>query len=1204
VTSAGATAKGQVTTWHGSATSKTKSSVDEAGNRATQTGSEFANQGKSAVDASAGKVQSNISSTAGAVQGQSGGGGGANQAAQEGNAKVASKVSGETAGKVNSQGSQVVSGVKGQGGKIGSTFQQKGKEAATAIKSTLPGAISQIQQITSHANSAVQKGVSSGHSALGQVQSQASKSLSAQQGAATKQISSTVSSTKAALAKGAAMAHKAVSTQHAAATKGLHASAAKMRAMVKKAPILRDDAAGVSGEIKQDLKGMSSRGIVAGGKTAKLATNATGGAAKSAKGGIAQGASAASGSASQTASGASSGAGHVASSVGTQVQSTAHSATAAGDKTVSAYTGKVKSSVGKVKGKFSEGLNTTKGEMADHEAKVQGGTQQIPGQNSGKVSEGQAKVNAASQKEPEKPHGLWGHIVSAAKWVAEKLKAAFQFVAKLLTDPGFWVSLIVAVALTAFVIATFGSGLAVLVVAGAIIGAISAGAGQIVTNVVEGKKWNEGLGTAMLVGGITGMIPGAGKALGTVGSKIVGKFGGKIASSAIGKLGSKITSSALGKGVQALSRGVAKGAGKLAELGSKAGKTLPGKILTAPFRAAERLGTKAGTAVRSGAEKRFPGMFGSGATKAASAGEGKAASEAASAGEGKSASEAAEHANKVADDATTKAAKVEEPPNLQERIDNVTGVKKGPEYERAQQQLKDFYENQAKEASQTAKDVSTYRTDPTGVDQYGNKLPDYGIPGRFEAREFAYEGQNLTEVTMKVHLRAKPGVSADDLAKVQRDAWEGVDRYYNAPGHTLPNGNKLHVNVEFTDDPALAHVNVDIHPGGKAPTDRANQVNWYVDSEPTTHAHELGHSMGLLDEYTDPTALNRLDEFGPGYHDDGGLMTNYWTLDPKTGKVVPNPNTHVPPRNLNQIGQDIDNAAGPAHTGTPKPGGGTPAPAAHPNAPKASDWPEVQAKHPAVSGTHKDMLKELEVDPQLADRLLSAGVKADDVVLRGIENPELLEVMDGLTKHKIQGSVANKVAQNAGKLDGEFPGLLRNVKELATNPNMRNPQALNGLLDDIAKGKAGAVNEIDRAVQRLNQGHDIQLGAQNRIGGDVVDYTDQEVMQMKDVSSAQTDAVGRNMEDAANQLAGKGSKGQRIPGEKDTEVPPTREDGTPFTRTIDVTLRNPENPLYNADREQVEQFVREEMAEIGEKESVDRVVITTGKGVFVFEGPW
>ena len=64
-----------------------------------------------------------------------------------------------------------------------------------------------------------------------------------------------------------------------------------------------------------------------------------------------------------------------------------------------------------------------------------------------------------------------------------------------------------------------------LVIAGAVIGAISAGAGQVVTNLASGKKWNEGLGTAMLIGGVTGLIPGAGKALGTVGSKVAGKFG-------------------------------------------------------------------------------------------------------------------------------------------------------------------------------------------------------------------------------------------------------------------------------------------------------------------------------------------------------------------------------------------------------------------------------------------------------------------------------------------------------------------------------------------------------------------------------------------------------------------------------------------------------------------------------------------------------
>ena len=65
--------------------------------------------------------------------------------------------------------------------------------------------------------------------------------------------------------------------------KGLKTSAAKMRALVNKAPVMREDADGVSGDVKGQLKDMSARGIVAGGKTAKLAANATGGAAKQAK---------------------------------------------------------------------------------------------------------------------------------------------------------------------------------------------------------------------------------------------------------------------------------------------------------------------------------------------------------------------------------------------------------------------------------------------------------------------------------------------------------------------------------------------------------------------------------------------------------------------------------------------------------------------------------------------------------------------------------------------------------------------------------------------------------------------------------------------------------------------------------------------------------------------------------------------------------
>ena len=208
----------------------------------------------------------------------------------------------------------------------------------------------------------------------------------------------------------------------------------------------------------------------------------------------------------------------------------------------------------------------------------------------------------------------------------------------------------------------------------------------------------------------------------------------------------------------------------------------------------------------------------------------------------------------------------------------------------------------------------------------GNPLGPYGIPGRFEARRVVSEsGEDLTEITMRVHLKPQSGVSADDLARVQKDAFDSVDHYYNS-GHTLPNGSRMQVKVEFTDDAAASHLVVDLHPGSGG----ANQFKWYVDSSPTTHAHELGHGLGLKDEYFDPTAVNRgATSQTPGLHTDDSLMGDFWqrppgggsaVVDPATGIPIARPGTSLKDRHLIQIGDDIDNAA----AAKPKPGhGGT-----------------------------------------------------------------------------------------------------------------------------------------------------------------------------------------------------------------------------------------------------------------------------------------
>ncbi|MDA0179050.1 hypothetical protein OJ997_01990, partial [Solirubrobacter phytolaccae] len=1202
VTAAGATAKGEVTTWKGAASTKTKSAVDEASNAATQTGSEMATQGKSAVTASSQKVKGTIDSTAGSVQGQSGGGGGANEAAAEGNAKVASKVSGETSGKVKSQGGQVVSGVQSQGGKIGSAMQAKGKEAATAIKSTLPGAMSNLTTIASQANSAVAKGVSSGQSALGQVGSQTNASLAAQQGAATQQIASTVAQTKAGLTKGAATANQAVGAQHSAALKGLKTSAAKIRKLINRAPIMREDAAGVAGEVKGQLKEMSARGIVAGGKTAKMATTATGGVAKQAKTGLASGAAGAAGSAAQTATGASTGANSLAANVGTQVQSTAKSATAAGDKTVTDYTGKVKSSKEKVKGKLSDGLNKTKTEMSAHEAKVQGGTAKIPGDNAGKVSEGQAKVNAAATKEPKKPGGLWGKIVSAAKWVAEKLKAAFEFVAKMLTDPGFWVSLIVAIALTAFVIATFGSGLAVLVVAGAVIGAISAGAGQVVTNLASGKKWNEGLGTAMLIGGVTGLIPGLGKGLGAIGSKVAGKFGTSVANSAVGRMGSKIASSALGKGVQALGRGLKNVGGKLATLGSKAGKTVPGKIVAAPFKAAEKLGTKLGNATRGALEKKFPNIVKPKAPTTKPSTGGATREEPAG-----SKVEVTDDADAVARDAAKKADEIQEPTPLQERIDRATGVDKGPDYQKAQDDLRDFYANQQRESLASGTNVKRTYTDQM-ADAKGRPMtnPDgspYGYVGEqnFDVYRHTYDNGNLTTVNMRVKLDAQPGVGPDDLARVRADAYKGIDEYYNS-GKVLPDGDRLHVNVEFVDDASKATIRVNTHPGGGA----ADQGNWYVNSNPTTHAHELGHGLGFGDEYYTKAAYNRGGGNMSNVHTDDSLMGDFWKRnpdgspipDPKTGSYVHNPGTELKDRHLTQLQDDINKAraakGGSSGSSSSSPTPGPRAEAPRTNGPKS--WDELDDASRSVLGEA--------ADPAVVNRLLGKGVHPDDILDAAVDTPHLVPIMDDLAQQGVRGDVIKSITKQAGNAAEKFPDarVIENVEDLVRSGKLANPDSLGAHLKKIAGGDRGALTELERVMQRVRAGHDVQIGAINGKGGDVVDLTDQEVLQMKDITSRTEDGVVENMKGAANQLAGKGAKAKSNAGQ--TETPPLREDGTPYTRTVDLTIREAENPLHAYDDEALRQWVRDKMGSLSSKDAVDQVVVRINGRIVTVKAPW
>ncbi|WP_412543309.1 hypothetical protein R8Z50_12775 [Longispora sp. K20-0274] len=271
----------------------------------------------------------------------------------------------------------------------------------------------------------------------------------------------------------------------------------------------------------------------------------------------------------------------------------------------------------------------------------------------------------------------------------------------------------------------------------------------------------------------------------------------------------------------------------------------------------------------------------------------------------------------------------------QERVERATGVDRGPEHAAAMAELREFYENQQVEAGNVT-EVSGTRIDQM-TDAAGNPLtrPDgspygYGVEQGFEARRFDYgPGGGLTEVTIKVCLEGQPGVTPAQLEQMQHNTHAGVDQHYNN-GQTLPNGDALHVRVEFVTDPADAHLTVAVEPGDGATV----QNRWFANDNPTTIAHELGHQLGFLDEYIDAQTVNRGDATGPGVHTDGSLMGDFWLRDAAgnpvldaNGRPMVDPATQLHDRHLGQLGSDIDAARGTGTGGTGTPP--APAPGEH-----------------------------------------------------------------------------------------------------------------------------------------------------------------------------------------------------------------------------------------------------------------------------------
>ncbi|WP_433512536.1 hypothetical protein ACQP2T_53910 [Nonomuraea sp. CA-143628] len=175
---------------------------------------------------------------------------------------------------------------------------------------------------------------------------------------------------------------------------------------------------------------------------------------------------------------------------------------------------------------------------------------------------------------------------------------------------------------------------------------------------------------------------------------------------------------------------------------------------------------------------------------------------------------------------------------------------------------------------------------------------DLDASARVEARRFAIRGdggevRRVTEFTIKIRYVAKEGMTAEEVTRLKSNALDGMDLYYNHQ-HRLSDGSQLHVRLDF--DEVRNARPTDTNVVGFRPSGHPDMVNWCANTDAHVHAHEIGHHLGLPDEYRDFQTQGRRTLTDRGLEPGANLMGDASRVRTAGGILIDHAGHEVPPR--------------------------------------------------------------------------------------------------------------------------------------------------------------------------------------------------------------------------------------------------------------------------------------------------------------------